>query len=631
MKRSLSILLLSWFAVVFLNPVCAQGAGGTKYNPDQKIALVIGNSDYNTGPLLNPVNDARSMADALREVDFEVMEYLNMETMSDMKRAIRDFGKKIQNGGVGLVYYAGHGVQVGGRNYLMPTHAEIYAEEEVEYEAVDVGFVIAQMEIARNRMNIVILDACRNNPFARSWRSASDGLATVIAPTGTLIAYATAPGSVASDGTGDNGLYTEELLKQINQKGKKIEDVFKSVRAAVVEKSSGQQTPWESSSLVGDFYFKEPERLTTSDQGGVLENKLVFDNEPLQESTGKDLAALDVPNENLDAQWKSEDLYFNFLVNGVNIAKETHNAAGGDHLIVYHPPTEKTYLFESFYDRQDGKYREAKEIDSPSGAFWLADDSGYWIILKGEDISSETTNAWRGDDLLVYYPSNGKYYMLGNYNSSLDKKLKRAELAYTNNGTLWCADEEMYYWIYDEGEYISLESNSRWKGNDLIVSQEKNGTVYLLEDFYNKRDEVMRPATTLASPRISHWKREDNYYYLYRNGQSVGTGTVSAWAGDHLLVYEDEYQITYLFENYRNADDGTMRTARILFSPDNIFFFRKENTYYLYINGENIAENTTNKWNETDLEVYDPDSDRWYVLEDYANADDGKIHVAKLK
>jgi len=128
-------------------------------NLNQRVALVIGNSNYKAGPLLNPVNDARAMARALQETNFEVLKYENVQSMSDMKRAIREFGERIQNGGVGLFYYAGHGIQVNGNNYLIPTEAEIFREEEVEYESVDVGFVLAQMESAHNRMNIIILDA----------------------------------------------------------------------------------------------------------------------------------------------------------------------------------------------------------------------------------------------------------------------------------------------------------------------------------------------------------------------------------------------------------------------------------------------------------------------------------------
>ncbi|HYX42250.1 MAG TPA: caspase family protein, partial [Pyrinomonadaceae bacterium] len=223
----------------------------------KRFALVIGNTAYESGPLKNPVNDARAMAEALRACSFDVLERENA-TQTEMKQTIRTFGERLRSGGpqaIGLFYYAGHGVQVRDRNYLIPVRATVNNEEEIEYEAVDVGFVMAEMEAAENNLNIIILDACRDNPYARSFRSASRGLAQIIAPTSTLIAYATAPGRTASDGLGANGLYTSELLTALRTPGLPIEDVFKQVRIRVREKSGGQQVPWESSSLTEDFYF----------------------------------------------------------------------------------------------------------------------------------------------------------------------------------------------------------------------------------------------------------------------------------------------------------------------------------------------------------------------------------------
>lgn len=226
--------------------------------PEQRVALVIGNAAYETMPLRNPVNDARSMSKVLRDLDFDVTEKENLDQKA-MKKEIQTFGQKLQKGGVGLFYFAGHGMQVNGRNYLIPVGANIEHEKQVEYEAVDVGTVLAEMDYARNRLNIVILDACRDNPFARSFRSTVQGLASMNAPSGTLIAYATAPGSVAVDGDGENGVYTGELIKAMQTPGLKIEDVFKQVRSAVRELTEGKQTPWESSSLEGDFYFTNSE------------------------------------------------------------------------------------------------------------------------------------------------------------------------------------------------------------------------------------------------------------------------------------------------------------------------------------------------------------------------------------
>ena len=221
---------------------------------EQSIALVIGNGQYKDSPLPNPVNDARAIAKALTASGFKVTVRENAG-QKDMQLAMRDFGDALKNGGVGLFYYAGHGMQVKGRNFLIPVDAQIQREDEVAYNSVDAGQVLDKMEAANNRLNIVILDACRNNPFARSFRSGGAGLAQMDAPVGTLIAFATAPGSVASDGDGQNGLYTQHLLQSLQKPGTKIEYVFKNVRASVRKDSGGKQIPWESTSLEGDFVF----------------------------------------------------------------------------------------------------------------------------------------------------------------------------------------------------------------------------------------------------------------------------------------------------------------------------------------------------------------------------------------
>ena len=175
-----------------------------------------------------------------------------------MKMAIDEFGKKIKGGGVGLFYYAGHGMEVNGRNYLIPLNANINNENEVEYESVDAGRVLAKMESAGNRVSIVMLDACRDNPFARNFRSASKGLAQTVAPEGSYIAYAAQPGAVASDGAGNNSVFTEEFVKTIRAEGVEINKAFRQVRSAVMQKTGSKQVPWTSESLTGDFYFKLP-------------------------------------------------------------------------------------------------------------------------------------------------------------------------------------------------------------------------------------------------------------------------------------------------------------------------------------------------------------------------------------
>ena len=223
---------------------------------NKRVALVIGNSSYQVGALANPANDAKAMAQSLRESGFEVMQYTNLNKR-DFEESLRAFGSKIPRGGVALFYFAGHGVQVKGVNFLLPIGAKVEKEGDVEFEAVDAGRIMNELESAGSRLNIVILDACRNNPFAQRVRSLSRGLAVMSAPSGTVVAYATGPGEVASDGDGNNGLYTQELLKNMREPNLKIEEMLKRTRITVKEKTNGQQVPWENTSLDGDFYFRK--------------------------------------------------------------------------------------------------------------------------------------------------------------------------------------------------------------------------------------------------------------------------------------------------------------------------------------------------------------------------------------
>ncbi len=249
---------------------------------ERRIALVIGNGTYtNAPPLKNPPNDAHGMAATLKTLGFEVATGVNVN-QREMKRLIREFGQSLKAGGSGLFYYAGHGVQSKGHNYLIPIDADIQSEAEVEDSGVDVSLVLNYMDDAQNGLNIVILDACRNNPFARSFRAASNGLAQVDAPTGTLIAYATAPGRVASDGTGQNGLYTAELLKQMRVPGLSATDMFMQVRAEVMKQTSNNQVPWEASSLVGAFYFNGSTKNTSSADPSNAETRLINRIDPAQ-------------------------------------------------------------------------------------------------------------------------------------------------------------------------------------------------------------------------------------------------------------------------------------------------------------------------------------------------------------
>jgi tetratricopeptide (TPR) repeat protein len=232
------------------------------YKDEKRYALVIGNSNYprEIGILKNPVNDATDVATELRNSNFEV-QLLTNATYVQIREAMRKFQERLTNGPrdqtVGLFYYAGHGVQYQDENYLVPVDATVQFEDDITRMCFPVQrMVLANMERTNSRMNIVILDACRNNPFPATSRSIGSGLGEMKRARGSFIAFATAPGSVASDGNGRNGLYTQELLKALRKPGLTIEQVFKDVRVNVLRMSGDRQYTWDSSNIIGEFFFK---------------------------------------------------------------------------------------------------------------------------------------------------------------------------------------------------------------------------------------------------------------------------------------------------------------------------------------------------------------------------------------
>ncbi len=249
-------------SLVFMGVALTLGAAA-QAPTDLRIALVIGNSAYpGRMALTNPANDATAMSAALKSMGFTVIEAKDA-SRAQMEDAIQQMFSRLKGKqGIGMLYYAGHGLQVDWKNYMVPVDAKLQSSKDVPTQTVDVGDVIEALKAAGSRMNVIVLDACRDNPFAEK---GVKGLAPVDAPVGTFLAYATAPGNVAEDGTGSNGLYTKHLLAEL-QKPVGIENVFKRVRLNVRKESEGRQIPWESTSLEEDFSFAANKPITVANK-----------------------------------------------------------------------------------------------------------------------------------------------------------------------------------------------------------------------------------------------------------------------------------------------------------------------------------------------------------------------------
>ncbi len=271
-RRAFIKALASLPPALAYRPAWAQG--GTAPDPS-RLALVIGNGDYPSSPLGNPVNDAKAMARLLANAGFTVDSLLNAKRQ-EMAAAIERFGLAAKRPDIRQVvfYYAGHGAQLEWRNYLLPVDAVVEKQEHMKQRCVDLGLLLGQLSAARDKTHIVILDACRNNPFGSAYQPEQRGLSQFDAPVGSLLAYATSPGNVASDGEGENGLYTENLVRELSRRDTRLEDALKRVRLNVRLASQGNQIPWETTSLEGDVFLfgNGQKKLTEAELEQQLEN-----------------------------------------------------------------------------------------------------------------------------------------------------------------------------------------------------------------------------------------------------------------------------------------------------------------------------------------------------------------------
>ena len=233
---------------------------------DGRVALLIGNNAYPTSPLRNAANDSRDLGAALRELGFKTIVKENT-SRTEMIAALQEFGKALDGAEAALFFYAGHAMQFKDRNYLIPIDAVMSSEDDVTFFSVEVSQVFDRMERARTRFNFVILDACRDNPFRDAFRVSATGLAQMSGPSGTLIAYATAPGATAADGFGRNGVYTGHILQNIKVPDMPVEVLFRKVREGVERDTKRLQTPWELSSIKGDFVFNATGRPSVAGNG----------------------------------------------------------------------------------------------------------------------------------------------------------------------------------------------------------------------------------------------------------------------------------------------------------------------------------------------------------------------------
>ena len=522
-------------SIILILHVCQAYCQGNMVSAgsEKRLAIVIGNGKYQfSGELSNPVNDARTIRDALQRVGFEVFEYENLN-QSQMKKAIDEFGVRLKSYSVGLFFYAGHGIQSKGANFLIPVDANIQSEQQIEYDCVQADRVLGFMEAAGSKINIVILDACRNNPFERSWSRAMDGsgLAFMNAPTGSLIAYATSPGRTASDGTGSNGLYTSALLQNIKTPNITILQMFQNVRRTVSERSGKQQIPWESTSLTNDFYFVN----------SFAESQ----------STA------------INATWKKTPDGYYYYLNDDYVQTRTVSVRSDKDLLVYDPVTNITGLLENYDKQPDNQVVNARVLGNTSNAFWRETDGRFHLYVKGEEIALRTTSVFVGNDVLVYDSQTNTTYILDAYKENNDNKL-RPSLIFDNAGFAFFKKEGNAYRLYVKGEEIQGRTKSAFLGNDLLVYDNQTNITYLFKDYLPETESPkLRPAQVVSYQDNIFWEKQGEAYWLVVKGDMIQQHTTSNFSGDDLYVTDTVSKITYILPNYKTAFQNQLYVAMI--------------------------------------------------------------------
>ena len=382
-----------------------------------RVALVIGNADYEVARLQNPVNDACDMETQLAGLGFQVTRLLNADKRA-MERAVDAFSRKLRDaGGVGLFYFAGHGVQVDGFNYLLPVGVDFSSEADVRYNAVNAGWVLGKMKDAENRLNMVFLDACRNNPFIRRFRSAMQGLAPMDAPEGTLVSFAAAPGGVAADGAKRNGVFTGNLLEYMSRPGLEVELMMKQVRAGVKKDTGGLRTPFSLSSLTGNFYFSPPASPSkaTAPQAFVLQEKKETSFDPFFESSEQQRQA--------EARKRQAE------------AREQEAIA----------------QWQTWQKEREADFDKAKKIDSDS-YLSPSQKAGAWQIFA-DAAAQDNPHSRRDEELRSYAESRIQYWKKTVASANVSTRLR--EIARDGN-----------FIAYDNGVVLDTTTNLMWAAKD---------------------------------------------------------------------------------------------------------------------------------------------------------------------
>lgn len=448
---------------------------------ERRLALVIGNANYDKGALENPVNDARLIAKTLDSLNFEVILATNIEDKRSLENKIREFGAKRSDFDVGFVYYAGHGVQINGENYLLPTKEFFESEEDIEYNAVAVSKIMKYLKSTSDQVNILVLDACRDNPFETNWNATrslkGQGLAKIPPPTGSLIAFSTDAGNTAADGEGINSIYTLSLTKNMLLEDTSIDQVFRNVRGEVLGKTDGKQRPIEATQLTGQTYYLNPGNFEKEFK--EVENNLVNKIE-LKETI--DILKIIIEKDSSNSKAFLYKGHTNVLLKNPDSAIEDYNRA--IKLDSLNLPAYYSLIFH-----EDGEF-------SYTG---IAN-----VYQANRNISASNTVL---DDLYKINKNNPFYYRLKTYNSN-DENEQKSLIDYSLNKI---SDEDIIYFYNEQtlsfnssfNPVINFKTIQTLRKMELLINNNKyQDAINLKDNFLSENSNVFSNDKSLKESSI---------------------------------------------------------------------------------------------------------------------------------
>ena len=646
----------------------------------QSHALIIGVSDYTRGwPDIESIPDEiKKLQHSLRDHGFTVKIVMNPES-AQLFKAYTDFINKYGYGSDNrlLLFFSGHGYsrQEGKKGYLVPVDAPDPRKDEVGFlrKALNMTQILTWSRQIESKHALFLFDSCFSGTIFKT-RALPSHPPHISDLTSRPIRQFISAGS-AGEEVPARSVFTPSFIRGINGKADMNRDGYVTgtelgiyLHDTVVNYRKGQTPQYgkikDPDLDEGDFVFRIPKQVTSFDppkartindpeldcwmlvknSDELSDVKYYLDNYPngkfvvparlklkqlqrRQQSPGAKKVLKHVMKSS--AEWVNNKGNYWIYINGKRYGDKTRSEWMDNDLLVYVQALKQYYIMKDYRNRDDNTLRPAQPVFSPNQTLWRNENGLFWLYINGKAVQSGSRNGWIQDDLVVFVEKTRTHYLLKNYRNLNKNTLQPAQVVASPNQTLW-ASEKGKYWLFVKGEARHKDSASEWIDKSLLVYVPALEQYYLLKDYKVYNDRTLRPATPVYSLNRTLWRNKDWNFWVYVNGKSYGKSVRWVWLDLDLLVYIPELNRYYQLQNYKNRADNVLRPALPLVSQNGTMWRRKDNLYWLYVDGKPVSKESSSSWKGNDLLVSVPSLNRRFVLTNYKNRDDNTLRPALI-